>query len=281
MNRTIKPSILQNLVSSSLWNNKLKQDCHNQQVFFTVRENRIDFYHKGGLLFKFEGNQFKTHVKYAAVIDTDDDSINYLSENQLSSFQLATDFETNYERIKENCSKYSGVEAAGVSEIYRRHSFNSNNDVMVLDIEVSFQSEDENKKQDRIDVVLYDLRTRTIHFVEAKHFSNKEIFSTGRPKVINQLNRYKKQISKNEKENIKEYGSLIQTINQTFSKSIPLPVEVDEKVILLIFGFDIDQKNGRLQNLIMKYPEYRGTKIYAKGDITNINLSSILRARIL
>ena len=62
--------------------------------------------------------------------------------------------------IKENCSLYSGVESQGVSKIYESYSFASikskNSPIVVLDIEVSFESIDENRLQDRIDVLLFE-----------------------------------------------------------------------------------------------------------------------------
>lgn len=279
MNRTIKPSILQDLINTSLWKNKLYDDCLNQNVFFAIRRNRVDFYHKGGLLFKYEFNEFKTHIKYAAVINKDDET-NYLSQSQLSSIKLATDFETNYERIKENCSKYSGVEATGVSEIYHEHSFLSNSNTIVLDIEVAFRTEDASRKQDRVDVVLYNLKTQRIHFVEAKHFSNKELFSTSHPKVLSQLKRYQLQITTGSTNILREYRNLVDTINSIFKQTIPMPVDIDENVILLIFGFDADQKNGRLKKSILKNPVYSGTRIYAKGNISKVIPDVICNSKI-
>jgi hypothetical protein len=90
MNRTINPSILQSLQNSSLWKTKLYDDCTRQKVFFAIRENRIDLYHRGGLLFKFENGDYKTHIKYAAVIQADNENTNYLSQAQLTNFTLAT-----------------------------------------------------------------------------------------------------------------------------------------------------------------------------------------------
>lgn len=118
MKRRLDITIENNLLKNSMWINKLKADCINQKVFFAIRENRIDLYHKGGRLFCFEKNEFKTHIKYASVITNDllDDK-DYLTESQLTNYQLAIDFETNYGRIKENCANYSGVEAKWICRL--------------------------------------------------------------------------------------------------------------------------------------------------------------------
>ncbi len=66
----------------------------------------------------------------------------------------------------------------------------SDNNIVVLDIEVSFESFNEENTQDRIDILLFKKDTQTLQFVEAKHYSNTDIRSKTTPKVIDQINRY-------------------------------------------------------------------------------------------
>lgn len=68
MKRKLNQQIQNNLLSSALWINKIQKDCLDQKVFFTIRDNRIDLYHKGGKLFGYDSNGFKTHLKYASAI---------------------------------------------------------------------------------------------------------------------------------------------------------------------------------------------------------------------
>lgn len=273
-----KPAIA-NLTSSSLWMSHLESDCKNQNIFLAVRNNSIGIYHKGGKLFSFEKNEFKTHIKYASVIDNSE--IAYLTENELSKNKLITDFKNNYSRIKENCGLYSGIEALGVSEIYHKYSYLSRNNIVVLDIEISFEALEKTngEKQDRIDILLYDLNTRTLKFVEAKHYSNPEIWSNGTPKVIGQIKKYETQIKTNKTEIIAAYKNYMEAINSVFDLELPLPEKVEEKVALLIFGFDNDQKNGRLQKLILSNPVFIGFQVYCKQD--KINPSSLWSSKIL
>ena len=273
-----KPAIA-NLTSSSLWMSHLESDCKNQNIFLAVRNNSIGIYHKGGKLFSFEKNEFKTHIKYASVIDNSE--IAYLTENELSKNKLITDFKNNYSRIKENCGLYSGIEALGVSEIYHKYSYLSRNNIVVLDIEISFEALEKTngEKQDRIDILLYDLNTRTLKFVEAKHYSNPEIWSNGTPKVIGQIKKYETQIKTNKTEIIAAYKNYMEAINSVFDLELPLPEKVEEKVALLIFGFDNDQKKGRLQKLILSNPVFKGFQVYCKQD--KINPSSLWSSKIL
>jgi hypothetical protein len=266
--RKLENSIIDDLKNNYLWSGKIQNDCKKQRVFLAPRNNLIDFYHKGGRLFCFDKQGFKTHIKYASVIPKT--GKDYLTEPELSDYKLAADFKTNYHRIKENCSNYSGIEAAGVSAIYHKYSYLSDNNIVVLDIEVSFESFNEGKKQDRIDILLYKKDAKTLQFVEAKHYSNKEIWSRTTPKVINQINRYESQIFERRSEILSSYTEYVKILNSIFDKSLPEPTNIEDKVTLLIFGFDQDQKTGKLKKLITENSEYSGIKNYSIGNIKGV-----------
>ena len=117
-----------------------------------------------------------------------------------------------------------------------------------MDIEVSFQSIDELDKHDRIDILLYNKSKRTLQFVEAKHFSNKEIWSENTPKVVSQVHRYELQIKHREQDILSECIEYVKVLNVIFGLTLPEPIDIENKVTLLIFGFDNDQKNGRLKS---------------------------------
>ena len=268
MKRRLEKLIEDKLISSSLWSNEIEQDCKNQNVFLAIRDNRIDLYHKGGKLFTYDRSGFKTHLKYASVISSN--KKDYLTEAELLDYKLASDFESSYLRIKENCSNYTGIEALGVSEIYHKHSYLSDSNIIVLDVEISFESLNDENNQDRIDILLFNKDSRTLQFVEAKHFSNNEIWSRTTPKVISQIKRYESQIAKRKPEILSEYIDYIKIINRIFSLILPEPVEVDNNVTLLIFGFDNDQKSGRLKKLILQNRKYTGIKNYSIGNIKKV-----------
>jgi hypothetical protein len=279
MARSLNPAIENSLQQSSLWNSRLKKDCFSQNVFFTIRNNQIDIYHKGGRLFCFDKDGYKTHIKYASVITSI--GKDYLTEKALSGYKLAADFEKNYTRIKENCFNYSGLEALGVSELYHKYSYLSDSDVVVLDIEVSFKSLNEKNKQDRIDILLYKKSTKTLQFVEAKHYSNPELWVGPTPKAIGQVKRYESQISK-KKAILSEYSDYVKTLNRIFNLSLPKPIEIEDKVTLLIFGFDDDQKKGRLKKGIIEKTAYKGIKNYNIGVIKKLKkMETLWNSKVL
>ena len=275
MKRRLDSEKIENLKKTILWQGKILKDCKNQNVFLAIRDNRIDMYHKGGKLFSFYGNCFKTHIKYASVITNNTREQDYLTEKELDNYKLVSDFKSNYERIKENCSNYSGIEASGVSCLYHKHSYLSEDNVVVLDIEISIESQNEQRKQDRIDILLYNKLTRILQFVEAKHYSNKEIWSNETPAVIDQIKRYESQIENSRSDILSQYAEYINLINDVFNLSLPEPKEIDGKVKLLIFGFDKDQRENRLKTLITGNKEYSGVKMYCIGNINKIEMDSL------
>ena len=219
------------------------------------------------------------HLKYAAVID--DDKNNYLTESQLNNYSLITNFNANYQRIKENCGNYSGVEASGVSEIYHKHSYLAKSNIVVLDIEVSFKSKNVDKHQERIDLLLYDIENQTLQFVEAKHYSNKELWSKTTPKAVKQIRGYEKVINANPTGIIKQYSNYISVINRIFGLELPVPTKVEPKVMLLIFDFDANQREGRLKELVIQNNYYKGIKLYCIGNIKKIVMKSLWNGKVL
>ena len=278
-----KQDLIKNLVETDLYKN-IKDD-----VFLAFREpysdekNRcnIDLYYGGGKLFLYDKKGFKTHIKYASIINAENEDKNYLYGYELEGLKLISEFsKDNIKRIQENCALYSGTEAKGVAKIYKDFSYkNKKETIVVLDIEIAFKAIESGYKQDRIDILLLDTTTQKLHFVEAKHFSNGDLRSTT-PDVIKQISRYEQQIEKNKKEILKKYSDNIEILNKYFDIDLKEPKEIDEKVTLLIFGFDEDQKNGKLKKLITNNEKYKGTKFYAKGSTADLTPKNIIQNRI-
>lgn len=271
--RNISSNLISKLQAEPLYK-LLHIDIIKGDVFPAIRHNRIDFYFKGGKLFQYDTKGFKTHIKYAAVIEKGNHD--YLTENELENCTLATDFSKSYERIKENCKNYSGLETLGVSEIYHRHFYVSRDmGIVVLDIEVSLKSLNPNNNQDRIDMLLYNTVERKLKFVEAKHYSNSEIWSKTKAKVIYQIERYESQIRTKKTELISEYNKYIDIVNSLFLGNLPQVDDIEEKVTLLIFDFDDNQKGGRLKSLITDNLQYDNITKYVIGNVNKIKLETL------
>jgi len=240
----------------------------NSDVFPAIRNGSIDFYHGGGNLFKYSKSGFSTHQKYASVLKVKND---YLTEAQLSEAEFISSFSDEYSRIKENCENYSGVEARGVSYLYHKYSCAKKKlkgEVVVLDIEVSLENtKDANRSQDRIDILLFNTKELKLKFFEAKHFTNGELRAKGnsRPAVASQIERYQAQLNdkKVHYEILKQYGIHISRLNTLFNLKLKAPTSLDKNPCLYVFGFDNDQKKGRLKKNLEKFPDI---PVYAIGD---------------
>jgi len=283
--RKIRDDTLNSFLDGKIWNEMIKQDCLNQNVFLAIRNNSLGLYHNGGLLFNFDSKGLKTHIKYAAVINSkeDDDDKNYLTEEDLKNYTIRG-FKTNYERIKENCSNYSGDEAKGVSVLYHNKSYLSKSDIIVLDVEVAFESfsKEKKKKYDRVDILLYNVKDRALKFVEAKLYNNSEIRSKPQPKVLKQIGRYENQIARRYKNIINGYTEYVHIINRVFDLSLPKPKLIEPKVNLLVFGYSLDQQKNSLKNILTENPAYLGVEYYSVGKITkDLNMSELWKGKLV
>ena len=250
-------------------------------VFPAVRDERIDFYWGGGKLFSYaQSSRFETHHKYASVLLGN--MGDYISESTLQSgkIRLIENFCEGYERIKENCEQYSGLEALGVSSLYERFSCarNESSSVVILDIEASF-AKDESQEKDRIDIVSLDMEKGIIRFVEAKHYSNNASLrtSTGNPAVVSQMGRYAEQINKNKMAILEAYRNHVHVIKTLFRVNLPEPVSIDPDPILLIFGFDSEQRSYLKEKIENPLKNDNGLRVYSIGEIKKSDLSVVFR----
>lgn len=259
---------------------------NGQGVFPAVRKNRMDFYYKGGKLFSYGRSKFTTHLKYASVIKKDGGS-QYVTDANL---QAISSFEEGYERIKENCSLYSGIEAQGLSRVYSNFSCarrKRSENVVVLDIEVSLNRGVEAEEvepgkaslgnSDRIDLLLFDTKSGMLRFFEAKDFSNGEIRAIpgNEPRIVKQMNRYEKQLITDNvrSEMLESYAVHVEIINELFGPEEPLPVpqDIDPVPRLLLFGFDLEQLTGKLRREVSRLEQEYSLSVYAIGDIKKAN----------
>ncbi len=274
--RSFNDELIKQLINSDLYKHKILEDIKTGVVFPAIRAGRIDFYHKGGKVFTFDKDGFKTHIKYASVYKSKDD---YISEAKISSLKRITSFVDGYARIKENCSLYAGIESSGVSYIYSKYSYVSlTSEIVVLDIEVSLESLDTDKNQDRIDILLFDKQKKQLIFCEAKHYSNKEIWSQkgSSPDVVEQVQRYVKQIGAKRDYVLQEYGNYVNTANKLFSLNLPCPDNINQQVVLMVFGFDRDQLSGRFTELF-KVNMPKDLKYYAIGNVVSLKIENVFK----
>lgn len=272
--------IIERLKEEKIFKDKLIQDIKKGTVYPAIRENRLNFYYYKKLLFEY-GDRFITNSKFAFV--PKEYKPTYVADGK--EVGPIADFYDGYENIKERARLYASEEDKGVFNICRNGNVISNlpNGYIVLDVEVAFEREtiEDNKsikKQNRVDILLYGIQERQLRFVEAKHFSNGEIKSTTIPNVVGQIKRYDEEIEKRNDEILDVYTEYIKSLNKIFGEimemPIPTPMSILPKCGLIIFGFDDDQKNGRLQTSIENKIKEE-IKVYSIGQESKIDIKTL------
>ena len=181
------------LQEQELFHDCLLPDIRNGKVFAALRGKQIHFYCHGRKLFGYsESGGFQTNVAFVVALKTKKKG--EVKEKELTNLRLVDNFVEGYEQIKKNTGLYKEVESAEVSRLCNQFSFAKlpkkvKGQIVVLDVELSLESFDEDKSQDRIDLVLYHLESSSIRFFEVKLLNDSRLRAkTGQtPEVIAQL----------------------------------------------------------------------------------------------
>jgi hypothetical protein len=228
-----------------------------------IRDECFDVYWNGQSLFnaEFEGGRVNvnTHVKY--LLDPDRSDRVALNENgafrEVSTPMLARYASGTLSKLKRSADLFSGMEKQGVHAIAQA---NEN----IIDVEIRLDAKDLDTKRDqpRIDIAAFEQRSDFVELVfwEAKLFANKELraFGSAEPKVVGQINDYKKVLQTRQTEVISSYRRVAKNLftiaemsggRRKVGPAIRAVADGGElrmgslvNVGLAIFGFDADQK---------------------------------------
>ena len=201
----------------------LKKDMASGQVFASVRKNQLYFYYKGGCLYKFSNGKFTRDKNYANYSDKTDG----LSEYEKAKKQIENRF-TNSRGISKERKLLDDLNC---------HTFcrDRSTNVIVLDIEVNLNGSIGGGK--KCDIVLYNLQSRTLMFVEGKVFSDSRVNVKcgAMPEVIEQVNTYTAAIGEQEQNIIEQYANHVRILNRLFETSYEEPLAVIKPAKLLVY----------------------------------------------
>lgn len=268
-NRTNSKKYLDSLQNSDLYKKLLKDD---KDIFMAFRKSEIDFYYKGSRIYKYTSKGFSSHKKYSLnTVYKNDILLDDLSKNKI---EIIKDILENHEYIKKNGKEKSKKEDKGISNLYSQDYF-SQNEIFLLDIEIALY---DNESKDRIDLLLYDNKNCVLKFIEAKDYSNKELWSKEKeiPDVVKQINRYNKRLNdKNIYDKIlNEYTKYIEILRNQFNLEINIPKKIEKEVSLYMFGFDNEQKN-RINRLLIKNNSLGSIPYYFYGDSSSVKIENL------
>ncbi len=203
--------------------NLLKKDILSGVVFPAIRKNEIYFYYEGGCLYKFSNGKFsrdKNFEKYGC------------EDGNLSPYENAKkQVVSKFTSTKGNDKERRLLNALYGLTFNRKHFF----DTVVLDIEVNLNGNIGAGK--KCDLVLYNLPSGEIMFVEGKVFSDRRVnVKCGSlPKVIEQVNMYSSAIAEQAQTIISQYANHIEIINRLFGTQYPAPKKLVQPAKLLVY----------------------------------------------
>lgn len=212
--------LLQGNKNSALFN-LLKKDIVAGVVFPAVRKNQIYFYYEGGNLYKFSNGKFmrdKAFEKYGGV--------------EGSSYEIA-------KKQVENkfTNKMGSAKERRLLNVLYRHTFGNERlfDTIVLDIEVNLNGKVACGK--KCDLVIYNVPSGEIMFVEGKVFSDSRVNVTrgNTPKVIEQVKEYSLAIEEQAQTIISQYANHVDIINCLFGSKYPTPKKLIQPAKLLVY----------------------------------------------
>ena len=244
---------LDQLKRQSYFTDCLLPDVLTGSVFPAIRQTAIDFYYLGRKLCTYSNGTFRTNIAYLAAFR--DRPKGEITEEHFSRLLVCPSFCEGYSQIKNNISLHEQPESGGVFSLCKRHSCFKRptpKSIVVLDIELSLKALEESRKQDRIDLVLFNVKEKQLRFFEVKTFDNKEIWPSpeGHVKVTAQIARYKNQLDRNYHELMDSYRQYVRLIRDLCEVTLPEPDSIDKDVDLLVTGFDTQQLNTLTTTLL-------------------------------
>ena len=257
-------------------------------LFIAIRDGYLNVYQNGNSLLKLtlDGERLvgETHYKYLLrpdvakpYIPVDGGTVKLPDAVALFHADLS-----DVPALKRAAAAYGGEEKAGVHRIVMG---NPN----VVDVEIAFGLEgngDEAPATRRIDFAALCPATNGVElvFYEAKLFANKEIRAAGDtpPPVVGQIEGYRKLLAEHTDPLVKSYravcGNLValEGVRDRYASSLDLmglvagkdaALHVGEAVRLVVFGFDADQRDGKVwAGHRQKLETALGKRLLLKGD---------------
>lgn len=264
------------------WWRRLADDAG---VFVAIRDNYVNAYYRGCSLAKLSWQaQDKTivgeiHYKYLLHPSAPNEYVQVVDgkvklPDDMSAW-LLRDL-SDVDSLKKAVLPYSGAEKTGVHDILKA---NAN----IVDVEVAFGKDEHESGAPRLDFAA--LRNASegakLTFFEAKHFDNNALRAQGKPNVVKQMGTYSRKLQENGDaikcgyrrvchdllslcgvaQRYEEYRNMLKHVADG------LPVEVDVEPVLVVFGFDADQKDGKVWRLHReKLQQELKRRVSFKGD---------------
>lgn len=251
--RTLRPSFITSLNklydSEKSWWRTIVDD---KDIFILIRNNEVRVQASGGLLLQINQDSqnnliCRMHEEYLSLRSEKNPyvTLEEMSTAPIKRVEGLKGFVKHYAKIKRRINIFTGKERQAVQYL-------ANNIHQIVDIEIGFEGEfKENaskKSVPRIDMAAIT-DNGTLVFFEAKLFDNSEIRSKKTPRVVWQLQKYKKLLSQNGEDIIAGYKEQLNVYNQLrgsfFEQRARNLNEISHypHARLIITGFDASQRD--------------------------------------
>lgn len=258
-------------------------DAKQGRTFLAFRPNsKISFYIQGRNMCDIEPyNDYKPTVetKYLPLMRSDKVVDGRVTEDKWKE-AIGTDkysWGKIYSEIVDKLTMLSDTKATQVSMLYRFSPLaGSDSKIVLLDIESMFSYQVENgvtKPDLRVDVVLYNLETRQLIFLEVKRFDDVKLKNNKvlQEAITRQLKSYKELIQEEKTEIIREYNKTIEAYSKVAGIQMK-PID-DSKDIL--FGLIITEyrlyDTAKVNRTSKKIETLTGVPVLSIGNVSNVS----------
>ncbi len=236
----------------------------DRETFIGVRENSLNVYYRGASLLRLKplgtGDVAgEVHYKYLVKPRPQDHGDEYVSigdDGRIDRRQLIPMMSdrVQVDALKAAARNFADAEKTGVHRI----AMQEQNAVVDLEVAIS-----DGRVARRIDIAaLADHGDKVaVRFFEAKAFANKELRARkpGTPAVVDQIRRYEGLIETHADEIKRSYRCVCENLCRLEGVDLGggrgelikqvvdgMPMEIDTRPGLVVFGFDMDQRDGKV-----------------------------------
>ena len=239
----------------------------DQDVFLAIRENHVNVYYRGCSLLKIEFKDRaivgQIHYKYLLRPSTPNKYVK-VEDGRASLDDMECWFLTDVndiDSLKKAVEPYAGDEKTGIQDILKAN-FN------ILDVEIAFGKDESESGAPRLDfAALQDSGdgVMKVVFFEAKRFDDDKALrkqDAEKPEVVEQMETYRSKLCANRDAIIESYCRVCSNLRSLHGvaeaerhpkrhamlesvASVAAELTIDEEPVLIVFGFDGDQKVGK------------------------------------
>lgn len=264
------------LTETDFFQSCLLPDIRTGDVFPAIRNQKIDFYHLGQKLCSYYPNHgFCSNIAYLSAFQNRPSG--EVFEQDYGALQLCSSFERAYSQMKDNIRLYKQPESSETFELCRSFSIfleaREQDGYSIIDCEIQRRI---NGKDIRPDLLLYKKSDNALRFIEVKAYRSRDLRAVnGQLPVMRQLESYNESIANSCDSLRSDYIQYMELLGEMI-KGLAFPdcvVSIEERIDLLIVGFNNQEQNYINQNVVPKLSPFQVHSIGKAARATQATLN--------